>query len=350
MNVSDLFIKENISIREVIKKLNKTAKKILLITEDKVLKGVVTDGDIRRWILNNGNLDIDVKKIMNYNPISLVLGEESKATDIMKNKKINAIPIVNDNNEVVDIIFGEDLFQLKRQPYEEINTPVVIMAGGEGKRLYPLTKVFPKPLVPVGDIPIVERIINRFVDFGCKEFYLTINYKKNLIKSYFDDLEKTYNLEYVEEEKPLGTAGSLYFLKDKINGSFFVSNCDILIDDNYYNMLHYHKENKNKITVVAAIKLLTVAYGVIELDEERIIKEIIEKPQYNFLVNTGLYILEPETLYDIPENKFYHITDLIRKYVRENKRVGVYPINEESWLDMGQFKEMGIMIKRLGLN
>ncbi|MBF8984174.1 NTP transferase domain-containing protein [Lutibacter sp. B2] len=232
---------------------------------------------------------------------------------------------------------------------EEITTPVVIMAGGEGTRLHPITKVLPKPLVPIGDIPIAERIINKFVNFGCEKFYLTINYKKNLIKAYFNDIKKNYEIEYVEEEKPLGTAGSLYLLKDKIKETFFLNNCDILINENYYKMLKYHKENNNKITVIASRENYIVPYGVIKVDEKSVIKEIIEKPKYDFLVNTGMYILEPETLYDIPENEFYHIIDLVKVNINKGEKVGVYPISQESWLDMGQIEEMENMFKGLGI-
>ncbi|MTI59626.1 MAG: CBS domain-containing protein [Firmicutes bacterium] len=348
MNVGDLFINEEITIKEAIKKLDETAKKILLITRDTVLKGVITDGDIRRWILMNGDLTEKVKLIMNHNPIYLMCGEESKAKDIMKKKLIEAIPVVNGEKEVVDIILWKDFYVKELKSYNFIIGPVVIMAGGKGTRLDPITKIFPKPLVPIGNIPIVERIINRFENFGCKKFYLTINYKKNLIKAYFNDLNRKYEIEYIEEEKPLGTAGSLYLLKDKIKGPFFVSNCDVLVDGNYYKMLKFHQENKNKITVVTSLKFFTVPYGVIELNDESIIREIIEKPEFDFLINTGMYILEPETLENIPANKFYQLTDLIKKYIKKGERIGAYPVSEESWLDMGQFKEMKKMLERLG--
>ncbi|WP_053956730.1 nucleotidyltransferase family protein [Inediibacterium massiliense] len=230
-----------------------------------------------------------------------------------------------------------------------MNNPVVIMAGGEGKRLEPITKVLPKPLIPIGDIPIAQRIINRFLKFGCTDFYITINFKKDLIKAYFNHMKKTYDIKYIEEEKPLGTVGSLYMLKDKIKISFFLSNCDILIDGDYSEMLEFHKKNKNKITLVACSKILTLPYGVIKLDDKGFVKGIAEKPQYDYLVNTGMYILEPEILEDIPKNQFFHITDLIKIYVNRGERVGVFSIREDDWLDMGQFNELKNMMHMLGL-
>lgn len=349
MKLSDLYISENITIKDAIKKLDETARKILLITEDKKLKGVLTDGDIRRWILKNGSLSEKVRIIMNVNPLFVYEQEREKAKNIMKQRMIEAIPILNEKNEVVDIVFWNEEFEEKLNDIKEIKNPVVIMAGGKGTRLYPLTKILPKPLLPIGDTPIVERIINRFREYGFTRFYITIYYKKNMIKAYFNELNKDYTIEYIEEEKPLGTGGSLYLLKNKIKETFFVTNCDILIDGNYSDILKYHKENKNKITIIASLKSTKIPYGVIELAENGKIDRIIEKPEYDLLVNTGMYILEPETLNHVPKNKFYNITELINTYIEKGEKVGIYPVSEKSWLDMGQFKEMENMLERLGL-
>lgn len=230
-----------------------------------------------------------------------------------------------------------------------MNNSVVIMAGGKGKRLGIITKILPKPLIPIGDIPIAERIINKFLQFNYTHFYITINFKKNLIKTYFNNIEKNYNIQYVEEEKPLGTAGSLYMLKNKIKSPFFVSNCDILIDGNYNEMMKFHIKNKNKITIIAAAKHFTLPYGVLKLDSHGLIKEMTEKPQYNCLVNTGMYILEPEILENIPRNEFFDITDLIKLYIDNGEPIGVFPIKENAWLDMGQIEEMENMNNILNL-
>ncbi|MCT4619051.1 MAG: nucleotidyltransferase family protein [Marinisporobacter sp.] len=349
MNLQDLFITENITIKEALKKLDKTAKKILLITEGNKLKGVITDGDIRRWILKNGDLCEKVSVIMNNNPMYLIKGNEYKAKQIMKEKLIEAIPVINGRKEVIDIKFWNDSFKEKLNHYNKIENPVVIMAGGKGTRLYPFTKILPKPLIPIGDVPIIERITNRFREYGCNQFYFTVNHKKNMIKAYFNELEKDYQVNYVEEEKPLGTGGSLHLLKDKINDTFFVSNCDILIEGNYSDMLKYHKDNKNKVTMITSLKYNTIPYGVIKLAENGTVKNIVEKPEYDFLVNTGMYILERETLEDIPENEFYHITDLINYYIQKGEKVGTYPVSDKSWLDMGQLEEMQNMVESLGL-
>ena len=349
MTLTELFISQEISIREAMKRLDITAKKILLVIEDKKLIGIITDGDIRRWILKNGDLNSQVNEVMIKAPKFIYENERFKAKKVLEEKSIEAIPVLNSKNEVVDIIFLNDKFNEKLYRAKKINTPVVIMAGGKGTRLEPYTKILPKPLIPIGDIPIVERIINRFEKYGCKEFYMTVNYKKNMIKAYFNEIEKSYEISYIDEDKPLGTVGSLCFLKGRIRDSFFVSNCDILIEGDYAKMLKYHKEHKAKITLITSLKHFTIPYGVVELNADSDVKSMIEKPGYDFLVNTGMYILEAEVLNDIPENTFYHMTDLINDYVEKGEKIGVYPVSEGAWLDMGQFKEMEMMIERLGL-
>lgn len=348
MKIEDLFIDRNISIKEALKKLDETAKKILLIVEEKRLIGVLTDGDIRRWILKSGDLNEHVSLIMIKTPKYIYEEDKKNAKKYLKEYSIEAIPVLNKKEEVIDIIFWNDKFNIKFK-FNRMDNPVVIMAGGKGTRLDPYTKVLPKPLIPIGDIPIVERIINRFNEYGCNNFYMTVNYKKNMIKAYFNEIQKSYAIEYIEEEKPLGTAGSLYLLKDKIKDTFFLINCDILIEGNYSDMLKYHKEHKAKITLITSLKHYTIPYGVIQINGDSDVRKMIEKPEYDFLVNTGMYILEPEVINDIPENKFFHITDLINDYINKGEKIGVYPVSEGAWLDMGQFKEMEIMLERLGI-
>ena len=349
MTVERLFVSKDITIKEAIKRLDKTAKKILIVVEkDNKLIGILTDGDIRRWIIKNGNLKEPIRTIMSKEPKYIKEKDRLNAKDILKNNGIEAMPILNEKKEVIDIVFWDDEFDEKLNK-EQINNPVVIMAGGKGTRLYPYTRVLPKPLIPIGETPIVERIINKFRDYGCKEFYLTVNHKKNMIKAYFNEIEKNYSVDYIEEDKPLGTAGSLYFLKDKIKETFFLSNCDILIDGNYLNMLDYHKESKAKITLITSLKHHVIPYGVMNVDEDGNLVEMIEKPEYDYLINTGMYILEPEVLEDIPINKFFHITELINYYIERKEKIGIYPVSEASWLDMGEVKEMENMIKELGL-
>lgn len=347
MNIEALCINKEIPIINAIKLLDKTNKKILLVIEDTKLIGVVTDGDIRRWIIKNGDLNEQVKFVMNSNPVYLYEGEMYDAEEIMRSKMIEAIPIVDRRKRVIDIVFWNDKFREKLNYYNTLSNPVVIMAGGKGTRLKPYTQIIPKPLIPIGDKSILERIINNFREYGCHSFYLTLNYKKNMIKAYLGDQEIDYEVNYIEEEQFLGTGGSLYLLKGIINDTFFVSNCDVLVDANYSDIIQYHKEQNNKITMITSLRHYNIPYGVIHCNNEGNILNMEEKPEMNFQINTGMYVLEPRVLEDIPENRFFHITDLINMYIERGEKVGAYPVTENSWLDMGEMKEMDNMLKKL---
>ncbi|APF21843.1 nucleotidyltransferase family protein [Clostridium butyricum] len=345
--MNEILIQKNISIREAIKKLDSTGKKILLVVENKKLIGTVTDGDVRRWILKNGDFEKEIFNIMNTNPKFINVKDRYQAKNVMEDCFVDALPVVDDNKNIIEVIFLNDKINEKVRVLRKISNPVVIMAGGKGTRLYPYTQILPKPLIPIGDKSIIERIIERFEEFGCRNFYCTVNYKKNMIKAYFEELQKNYDINYVEEDNFLGTAGSLYLLKDKIKETFFVSNCDILVEADYEDILKYHKKKENKITMVTSLKNYKIPYGVIKLTNNGQVSETIEKPEYSYLINAGFYVLEPDVLNDIPENKFFHITDLINMYIDTGRRVGTYPIRENSWFDMGEFKEMDRMIENI---
>ena len=347
-NVTKLIIDKTFTVRAALKQLDSEGKGFLAVAdEENRLIGTITDGDIRRWILKNGSLDESIIEVMNKKPISLLIGEEHNFKKVMLKHSIKALPILNGNREIVDILFSEDNLLNEHKKFSLKEIPVVIMAGGLGTRLYPYTKILPKPLIPIGDTPIVERIIDKFTMFGVNNFYLTVNYKKNMIKSYFNELDKSYNIDYVEEDRPLGTGGSLYLLKDKIHETFFVSNCDILIDCDYESVYNHHKRSGNKITVVSSVKNFTIPYGVFNINNNGNIQEVNEKPEYSFLINTGMYVLEPEVIEDIPVGQFYNLPDIIEDYIKAGVKVGIYPISEQSWMDMGQISEMKEMVERI---
>jgi NDP-sugar pyrophosphorylase family protein len=214
--------------------------------------------------------------------------------------------------------------------------PVVIMAGGFGTRLYPFTKVIPKPLLPVGDKTIIELIIAKFRNFGAKDFILTLNYKANFIKAFFSDLNPDYNVEFIKESKPLGTAGSLGYLLGRLDKPFFVSNCDILIDTDLRKFYRFHLENDFDLTLIAAIIPFKIPYGVCNVNSDFTLKSLSEKPTTYHFVNTGMYILNPDVLRLIPRNEYFDMPQLLNKIISEGGRVGVYPISNRSWKDYGQ--------------
>jgi len=223
----------------------------------------------------------------------------------------------------------------------------VIMAGGRGVRMEPFTKILPKPLVPIGDTPIIELIIQRFTNVGCTDFNITLNYKSKLLKAYFEELQPDYKVYFVEEHEPLGTAGSLRLLKGKFHQPFFVTNCDTIIKADYASLNEFHHAGGYDLTLVASAKEYVIPYGTCELNGEGHLSHINEKPKYDFLVNTGLYVVNAGVLDLIPKNKFYHITHLIEDAKNKNKKVGVFPIDDDAWIDIGQWTEYKQAIERL---
>ena len=257
------------------------------------------------------------------------------------------LPVLIENNHLINVLFCEYVFgyEIKRKKVK-LNIPVIIMAGGKGTRLQPLTNVFPKPLLPIHKKTIIEDIMDRFVDVGCNEFHLSVNYKADIIKNYFNVLNNpSYKINYFEEDKPLGTAGSMFLIKDKINSTFFVSNCDILIDQDLDEIYNYHKKNHNEITIVSAIKRYKIPYGTIETKENGVLSKLDEKPELVFQINTGMYILEPDVLKFIPENQFFHITHLIELVKKNEGKIGVFPIGENSWQDIGNWDDYSKILR-----
>jgi len=341
--MNNIIIKKNITINECLKILNEANRKILFVVDDgEILVGSITDGDIRRWILKNNNLDISVEYMMNKSPFTLTINNKQDAEFEMKKRSITAIPIIDHDKKILEIIFKNG-----NTDYKNMNNSIVIMAGGKGTRLYPYTQVLPKPLIPIKGKTIIERIIDNFKNKGFNDFYLTVNHKKEIIKSYLNSIERDYIINFIEEEHPLGTGGSLSLLKGKLNSTFFLTNCDIIVEANYCEILDYHKVMKNKITIVSALRNYEIPYGVINLNEDESFYNISEKPKYSFFVNTGFYVVEPDVLNSIPYNTKIDFPDIAKMINDNGGKIGVYPISESSWMDMGQIKDMDDMIEKI---
>ncbi len=329
------------SILEALKLMDSSKTKLLFVFDNNKFEGLLTIGDIQRAILKDTNLTSPLSSILDRNKIYASVNESiDEIKTKMSKLRAECMPVLDGNGNLVKVYSWKDLFGSKVQTeYPSLNIPVVIMAGGMGSRLAPLTNIYPKPLIPIGEKTIVESIMDKFVRYNCHDFYMSVNYKADTIKNYFDFINNPeYNLSYFQEDKPMGTAGSLRLLKDKINSTFFVSNCDILIEEDYANILDYHCNNKNELTVVAAVKTISIPYGTIITGENGLLESIEEKPTLSFKINTGLYILEPTLLDDIPD-EFFHITHLMEKLKAQGRRVGVYPISQNDWKDMGDWKE-----------
>lgn len=331
----------NATILEALKKMDALDKKLLIVLSEGKYYGLLSAGDIQRAVIQNKPLDTQVSDVLRTN-VRIAQPEERFETirQMMFDFRMELCPVVNKKKEIVEIYFWEDIFQEKEpQPKAQFNLPVVIMAGGFGTRLKPITNVLPKPLIPIGEKTIVEHIFQRFSKHGCNSFYISVNYKAELIEYYLRSQDLPYQLSYFKEDKPMGTAGSLSLLKNEIHETFFVSNCDILIEQDYSEILEYHKTNGNDVTIVAALKHYPIPYGTIKTTENGQLVSLQEKPEFTFKINSGMYILEPQPLDLIPDNQFFHITHLIEKIHQNNGRVGVFPISEKSWKDIGEWDE-----------
>lgn len=341
-----------LSAVDAMEMIDSNAKRVLFITDDnETLVGCVTDGDIRRWLLKAGSLSAPVSELMNKNPKYLFSSEASKASALMREKSITAVPILNKSMQIVDIaVLDEEssaFDERVKRPLE--NVSVVVMAGGKGTRLYPYTKILPKPLIPIGDTPIVERIIECFTEYDINNIYMTVNYKKGMIKSYFGDLNPSYSITYVEEDKPLGTGGSIRLIDDKFEKPLFVTNCDALILADYADIYDYHVKSGNMVTMVAALKNIVVPYGVLNFGANGELEGMEEKPKLSYFINTGMYVINPEAIELIPEGELFHMTHLVEKIMESGGKVGTYPISEDSFLDMGEFSEMHRMEQKLNI-
>ena len=341
---------EDMSVVEAMQKIDRNAKGILyIVDEQEHLLGSLTDGDIRRWIIRTGDLTGRASDMM-YRAVRFLTDDDrGKAADAMRRWQINSIPITDQKRQVTNIVIRSERSGEKDRKRKDAlkGIPVIVMAGGKGTRLYPYTKILPKPLIPIGDVPILERILNAFCEYGADEFYLTVNYRKEMIRSYFREQKLPYRLHYVEEEKPLGTAGSIRYIKEAFHGPVIITNCDTLIESDYGKMMEHHRQCKNGMTVVSSLKNTTIPYGVIHSGEDGAVSDIEEKPKLSYFINTGMYIVDPEYLEAIPKGEFFHMTDLAAKLIGEGVQVGMYPISESSFLDMGEFEEMKKMEERI---
>ena len=332
-----------IATSEAMQKIDHNAKGILFLTDERgVLAGCVTDGDIRRFLLAGGKMSDNIMQAANCKPkVAHVLTE---AKSMYHEQNYVGIPIIDKEGKITDIYSGDDQ---KSKVRTALNIPVVINAGGRGTRLDPFTRVLPKPLIPVGDLPIIEHIMKEYQSYDCNEFHIIINYKRDLMKAYFADNDNHYNITWYDEMEPLGTGGGLSLLRGKLRDTFFFANCDALLTANYESMLKFHKENGHTITMICAYKNINIPYGVVEMGINGTIKDMREKPLMSFLTNTGIYIVEPEVINDIENNVPIGFPDIVEKERQKGKQVAVFPVSEKDWMDMGQLPELEKMRIRL---
>jgi len=338
VDLKNLCISPNSKILDVITTINKNSLGIVLVTDDQMhLRATITDGDIRRAVLDGVSLDAPIDELLKRKtdklytrPITAKIGDGyEKILQLMEKYVIRQIPLLNDQDEVVDLVTIEDLL-----PKESLPLHAVVMAGGYGTRLLPLTEEIPKPMLPVGNRPLMEHIIEQLQQTGIQRVNITTHYLGDKIKDHFGDGEDFgVDIEYVNENKPLGTAGALGLMQEP-DKPLLVINGDILTRVDYRAMLSFHRKHSSDLTVGVRQFSFDVPYGVIEGDGP-FVREVKEKPKYNFLVNAGIYLLEPFVHSYIPNERRFDMTDLIEKLLADNRTVVSFPV-VEYWMDVGQ--------------
>lgn len=337
------------TVRDTIEIMNKNlVKAVLIVDDDKTILGMFSNGDMRSYFLKGGELGSNITVAMNPEPV--LFRSISEIVEEHKKQKRVLYPIINEHRQLVQVVdYNND--EVETTLCDTLkDIPLVIMAGGKGTRLYPYTKILPKPLMPIGDITITERIIASFQKYGCQQVYMILNYKASMIRAYMTDCPHDYSLGFVEEHEFLGTVGGIQLVKDKLTGTFFLSNCDILLDADLECAYRTHKSMGNQITIICAMKDFIIPYGVIEATEGGKVKKIVEKPDYAMLVNIGVYILEPDVLNLIAEGEHMDMPELADRLMKGGGQIGVFPIPEKSWMDIGQFSEMEDTMRNLGIN
>ncbi|MCK1995982.1 nucleotidyltransferase family protein [Psychrobacillus psychrodurans] len=331
----DVLILPQTTILEAMRLIDATTMQFAAVVDDNMfLLGTVTDGDIRRGILKGLSLDTAISEVMNTSPICEKEGKKSVYyKKRMRERKLKQLPLISSNNLLQRIVFSDEL----ELTTKKVNK-VVLMVGGLGTRLRPLTDTIPKPMLNVGSKPIVETIIESFKNYGFTNFVLSVNYKKEMIMDYFQDgAHLGVNIEYIEETKRLGTAGALSLLSEKPSEPFFVMNGDLLTKINFEQLLDFHAETDSTATMCVREYEYQIPYGVIETDNHQLLS-IVEKPVHKSFVNAGIYVLNPEALERVPKGEFYDMPELYKRLMIEQEKVSAFPLREY-WLDIGRLDD-----------
>lgn len=331
----DVVIQPETTILQAMKIIDATTMQFAAVVDKHMyLLGTVTDGDIRRGILKGLPLESAIRKVMNPSPFC---EQDGKKTTYykkrMRERKLKQLPVISSDRILQRILFSDELeLAIKK------DNQVILMVGGLGTRLRPLTETVPKPMLIVGNKPIVETIIESFKSYGFTNFVLSVNYKKEMIMDYFQDGSHLgVNIKYIEETKRLGTAGALSLLTNKPTEPFFVMNGDLLTKINFEQLLDFHNETESTATMCVREYEYQIPYGVIETDDHQLLS-IVEKPVHKSFVNAGIYVLNPTALRQVPNGEFYDMPELYKKLMNEQQKVSAFPLREY-WLDIGRMDD-----------
>lgn len=337
MNWKDALVAPGATIRDAMAAIDKASIQMcLILDDDQGLIGAVTDGDIRRAMLRGASLDTPALQIVGGAPFTESVTASSEALERhMRVRKIRQIPLLDEANRVVDVAYIDNLYSLsERRPND-----VILMAGGMGKRLRPLTENLPKPMLKVGEKPILETIISRFVDQGFQSFKVSLNYHANTIRDYFGDGKRfDAEIEYLEEATPFGTAGAISLLAEPPTSPVIVMNGDVLTQVDFLSLLTYHEEHNAVATMALREFGMQVPFGVVDVDNNRV-TALHEKPNKQFLVNAGIYVLSPTAVGLVPTDRPSDMTDLFQTLIDTDQNVAAFPIHEY-WMDVGRLDDL----------
>jgi dTDP-glucose pyrophosphorylase len=328
--VGKISVVSDSTVREVITAIDRGSLQVALVIELGRLIGIVTDGDVRRGLLRGETLDAPVVKIMRRDFRSLPeSASTAEALALMQRESLHQIPALDEAGRVVHLFLLEDSIKPQRTP-----NSVVIMVGGEGKRLRPLTYDCPKPMLHVAGKPLLEIIVKKCLDAGFENFYFAVNYLKEQIQSYFQDGSAWgARIQYLEEDKPLGTAGALSLLPRRPDHPFFILNGDILTQVDYTHLLRFHIDHQSAATLCVREHRIQIPYGVVRMNDVKVV-ELEEKPLLTHYVNAGIYLLNPDMLDLVPKDSFFDMPQLLEAAVQKGKTVCAFPVHEY-WLDVG---------------
>jgi dTDP-glucose pyrophosphorylase/CBS domain-containing protein len=322
------------TLEDAIVALDKGALGIVLVVEDKRLIGTLTDGDIRRALIRHLPMTTVICDVMFTTPLTAHWNDSRQLMlEKMSHRNLLHLPIVDDDGQLVGL---ETLKHLATTP--QFDNPVFLMAGGFGKRLRPLTDDTPKPLLKVGNVPILEKILLQFIEYGFSNFYISTHYKAEMVRAHFGDGSAWgVRIDYVHEDEPLGTAGSLGLLPDGIDKAVIMMNGDLLTRVNFASLLQFHQENEGLATVCVREYEFQVPYGVIYRDGVQI-QKIEEKPVHKFFVNAGIYVLKPALLKKVAPERYLDMPNLLEQQIEAGESITMFPVHEY-WLDIGQKSE-----------
>lgn len=331
MNISQLLMKQTDSVKTAVSIIESAHQQFACVVDGKgKLIGTVTDGDIRRFLLSGGSLDTPIDSVMFTQFRYLNEGStEQEAIALMRREMVHQIPVVDEQGRVVRVFALEEFLKLKGRA-----NPVVIMAGGEGRRLRPLTQDCPKPMLRIGRKPLLEIILEHCIDAGFQHFYLSVNYLKGQIQDYFGDGERWHvRIDYLEEAQPLGTGGALSLLPQKPSVPLLVLNGDVLTRVNYSRLLRFHNQHGAAATLCVREHTTQIPYGVVRMNDQNVLT-LEEKPVLTHFINAGIYLLDPVVLDLVPNNQFFDMPQLLETVMQNQHRVSAFPIHED-WLDVG---------------